>query len=159
MDEAPRKRDIPTVATVTPDGELVELLYDAKTRATGLAVGLGEAVSVVSDVELPNGSRLVPWNPENNLIKHSAVLLPERPDDFGGVPALLAQIDDYLARYIDLSPDLRRVIGGYVLLTWVYDRFDELPYLRFRGDLGSGKTRALITVGSICKPPCITCNM
>lgn len=38
----------------------------------------------------------------------------------------------------------------HVLLTWLYDAFNELPYLRLRGDYGSGKTRALLTIGSIC---------
>ena len=41
----------------------------------------------------------------------------------------------------------------YVLLSWVYDVFNELPYLRFRGDFGTGKTRALIALGSICYKP------
>src|SRR5207249_10312756 len=41
----------------------------------------------------------------------------------------------------------------YVLLTWIYDAFNELPYLRARGDYGSGKTRLLLTVGSICYKP------
>jgi hypothetical protein len=44
-------------------------------------------------------------------------------------------------------------VSHYVLLTWVYDRFNELPYLRLRGDFGSGKTRFLLVVGSICNKP------
>lgn len=36
-----------------------------------------------------------------------------------------------------------------MLLTWVYDAFTDLPYLRFRGDYGTGKTRALLVLGSI----------
>ena len=40
-----------------------------------------------------------------------------------------------------------------VLLTWVYDAFNELGYLRFRGDYGTGKTRALLAVGSLCYKP------
>jgi hypothetical protein len=32
----------------------------------------------------------------------------------------------------------------------VYDAFNEFPYLRFRGDYGTGKSRALIVVGSLC---------
>jgi hypothetical protein len=39
---------------------------------------------------------------------------------------------------------------GYVLLSWLYDAFNDLPYLRLRGDFGSGKTRALLTIGSLC---------
>jgi hypothetical protein len=42
-----------------------------------------------------------------------------------------------------------KVATAYVLLSWVYDAFNELPYLRFRGDYGSGKTRALIVFGGI----------
>jgi hypothetical protein len=40
-----------------------------------------------------------------------------------------------------------------VLFTWVYDAFNELPYLQLRGDTGSGKTRFLLTVGSLCYKP------
>jgi hypothetical protein len=39
------------------------------------------------------------------------------------------------------------------LLSWVHDAFNELPYLRLRGDYGTGKTRGLITIGSICYRP------
>ena len=35
-------------------------------------------------------------------------------------------------------------------LTWVYDAFNEVPYLRLRGDYGTGKTRGLIAIGSLC---------
>jgi hypothetical protein len=31
----------------------------------------------------------------------------------------------------------------------VHDAFNELPYLRFQGDYGTGKTRALLTIGSV----------
>lgn len=41
----------------------------------------------------------------------------------------------------------------YILLTWVYDSFNELPYLRVRGQYGSGKSRFLLTVGSLCYKP------
>ena len=43
-----------------------------------------------------------------------------------------------------------KVATYYVLLTWLYDAFNELPYLRLRGDYGSGKTRALLILGSLC---------
>lgn len=143
-------RDVPTVATITTDGSLIELVYDPATRTTAFACGSGSAVTSVPSVDLPDGRRLVPWSPDSNLIKHGAILLPERTDDFTSVEALMVSIDQYLCRYIDLDADLRRIVASYILLTWVYDRFNELPYLRFRGDLGSGKTRALIIAGGLC---------
>jgi hypothetical protein len=51
---------------------------------------------------------------------------------------------------VSLSEDAVALSASYVLLSWVYDAFNELPYLRFRGDYGTGKTRALIAVGSLC---------
>src|SRR6185369_13630052 len=62
-------------------------------------------------------------------------------------------IEAYIARYVDLTDAFQRIASAYVLLSWVYDAFNELPYLRFRGDYGSGKTRALLVVGSICYKP------
>ena len=35
----------------------------------------------------------------------------------------------------------------------MYDAFNDLPYLRLRGDFGTGKTRSLLTIGSICYKP------
>ena len=52
-------------------------------------------------------------------------------------------------RYVDLSPTFQRVVTYYVLLTWLYDAFNELPCLRLHGDYGSGNTRALLTIGSL----------
>ena len=40
-----------------------------------------------------------------------------------------------------------------MLFTWIYDSFNEVPYLRVRGDYGSGKSRFLLTVGSLCYRP------
>lgn len=41
--------------------------------------------------------------------------------------------------YVDLSPAFEEVSSVYVLFSWLYDDFDALPYLRVRGDYGSGK--------------------
>jgi hypothetical protein len=150
MPDTTQRHEVATVACAIEDGSLIELVYDSETRTTALAVGSGAAVSLLSSVDMPDGRRLVPWNPDSNLIKHGAVLLPERPEAFTDVPDLLESVDQYLCRYIDLDIDLRRIVASYILLTWVYDRFNELPYLRFRGDLGSGKTRALIIAGGLC---------
>ncbi|MHB8147171.1 MAG: DUF3854 domain-containing protein, partial [Vulcanimicrobiaceae bacterium] len=57
---------------------------------------------------------------------------------------------EHLYRYVDLSERFQKIASYYILLTWVYDAFNELPYLRLRGDFGSGKTRALVVIGSLC---------
>jgi len=101
-------------------------------------------------MDTDNGERLVPVPATNNLIKHGALLLPEKAEVFGSVGELINSIQAYLYRYVDLSERFQRIASYYVLLTWIYDAFNELPYLRLRGDYGSGKTRALIVIGSLC---------
>lgn len=135
---------------ILPDGRLVELIHDPVAARTALAVHADGVVSVEPEVKLSSGERLVPIPAGNNLIRHQAVLLPERADEFGSVDVLVGEIATYLARYVDLSPAFQSIACHYVLLSWVYDAFNELPYLRLRGEPGSGKTRALIAIGSLC---------
>jgi hypothetical protein len=96
------------------------------------------------------GVQYVPIKSTHNLLKHAAIRLPGAPVAYGTESELLAEIEAYARRYVSLSDTFAKVAAAYVLLTWVHDAFNELPYLRFRGDYGSGKTRALIVFGSIC---------
>jgi hypothetical protein len=143
-------RGVPTAGTNLPDGTLIELVYQPETEQTQLASFQDGAVTFHDTVEPPSGERLVPISAKNNLIRHRAVLLPERPDEYGSVAGLIGEIEAYLRRYVDLSPAFFGIATHYILLSWVYDAFNELPYLRLRGEPGSGKTRALIVIGSIC---------
>ena len=95
----------------------------------------------------------VPYSASNNLVQHKVLLLPGEPIAYKTKHDLVEEIRAYIHRYVDLSPDFEDIATHYVLLSWIYDSFNELPYLRFRGDYGSGKTRALLTIGSICYKP------
>ncbi|WP_445219363.1 hypothetical protein ACKWRH_03695 [Bradyrhizobium sp. Pa8] len=84
------------------------------------------------------------------MIKNDVVLLPSEPSIYGSEGKLVADVQDFIHRHVDFSSSFEKVATYYVLLTWLYDAFNELPYLRLRGDYGSGKTRALLTIGSLC---------
>jgi len=151
-DEKEKKLEkaLPTVSRRFPNGALLELIYRPDAGRTAFAVFRGGQVSMESSLETDAGERLVPVSGSNNLIKHKALLLPEKPEPYGSCDELLAAINEYLYRYVDLSERFQRIASYYILLTWVYDAFNELPYLRLRGDFGSGKTRALVVIGSLC---------
>ena len=100
--------------------------------------------------KLDSSELLIPISPDNNLLKHRAIFLPTVAEKCADVSELVTEIEAYIDRYVDLSPRFRTIASHYVLLSWVYGAFNELPYLRFRGEPGSGKTRALIVIGSIC---------
>jgi len=143
---------VPTVSRVLPDGTIVELLYNGEENSTAFAVWDGRSLSVAPNVKTAT-ERLVPFSPYNNLIRTRAVLLPSQPQEFVSVLQLVEEVTAFIHRYADFSAVFEAIAANYVLLTWVYDAFNEVPYLRLRGDFGTGKTRALLTIGSICNKP------
>ena len=48
--------------------------------------------------------RLVPYSPGNNLLKNEVVLFPSEPEEYGSEEELLAQIQSFIHRYVDVSP-------------------------------------------------------
>jgi hypothetical protein len=132
---------------------LVELLLDSESPTTTLALFSTGDVEVLPYIDLPSGERLVPYSPENNLLKHKVVLLPSKPEEYGSEASLVSEVRAFIHRYVDLSPLFEEIASYYVLFTWIYDAFNEVPYLRVQGDFGSGKSRFLLTVGSLCYKP------
>lgn len=157
MSEASSNRDrtpIPTVSRVCRDGTLVELVYDSAKRKTALAVSRFNGLwNIEKTVRIETGETLVPYSAQNNLIANECVLLPSMPVEYGLKDELLADIQAFLHRYVDLSPLFEQIAAHYILLTWAYDAFGEVPYLRLRGEYGTGKTRGLLAIGSLCYRP------
>jgi hypothetical protein len=136
-----------------PDGGIAEIIFNPKRNTTSFSVYRNGLVVEQDAIELDDETKLVPISAGNNLIKHRAILLPSEAEAYESVRELAALIGGYLYKYVDLSHSFRKIATCYILLTWVYDAFNELPYLRLRGDFGSGKTRALMVIGSICYRP------
>lgn len=143
----------PVISVRLSSGEIVEAIYDPIQSQTNLVHGTGDAWSAAPHFDLPTGERLVPYSPQNNLLLHKVVLLPSEPEEYGSEAELLVFIRSFIHRYVSVSPRFEAITTYYVLFTWLYDAFNELPYLRVRGDYGSGKSRFLLTVGSLCYKP------
>jgi len=152
VDDAKRERVRPLVSTVLEDGSIVETLLDPEAHRTSFCVARDAEIRIEADLVL-HGQRFIPYSPNNNLLRNDVVLLPSGPEEYESEEALVAQVQDFVHRYVDVTPLFERIASYYVLFTWVYDAFNELPYLRLRGDPGSGKTRFLLTVGSLCYKP------
>lgn len=79
-----------------------------------------------------------------------AIKLPEKPVEYGDTITLEDEIRAFIHKWSDVSPDYEKIAANYVMLTWVYERFNTVPYLRAMGNFGSGKSRFLNTVGGLC---------
>jgi len=144
---------IPMPSTVLRDGRIVEMLYDPKNKATRFAVFKDGELSYENSIPLSSSAALVPYSPRNNLIKNDVVLFPSEAEEYGSEENLLEEIKSFIYSYVDIPELFLEIACYYVLFSWIYDDFYELPYLRIIGDPGSGKSRFLRTVGSICNKP------
>ena len=142
-----------TVSSVLSDGQLLEMIFDPAGKKTAFVIWQDGQWRFEPYWQVTPLKRLAPYSPENNLIKHEVVLFPSQPKEYGSEEELLAEVQSFIHRYVDVSPLFEKIASYYVLFSWVYDGFNELPYLRLRGDPGSGKTRFLLTVGSLCYKP------
>lgn len=147
------RRRIPIVSSVEDDGRTIEMVYDSKRRKTAFAVWREDRWALEPQIDAGPNRKLVPYSPYNNLVKNRIVVFPEGPEEYGSEAELIARIQAFIHRFVDVSPLFERIATYYVVFSWLYDGFNELPYLRVRGDPGSGKTRFLLTVGSLCYKP------
>lgn len=150
---AKQRRAVPTISAVLEDGRLLEMVYRPKERRTAFAVFKEGKWDLENVVSVAPAGQLVPYSPDNNLLKNEVVLLPSQPEEYGSQEELIGEIQTFIHRYVDVGPLFEKIASYYVLLSWIYDAFNELPYLRLRGDPGCGKTRFLLTVGSLCYKP------
>jgi len=97
-----------------------------------------------------------PYPPESDLIKNKVVLFPSETMAYGTEKQLVEDIRTFIHKYLEISPFFERLAPFYVLFTWLYYHFKELPYLRAIGDYGCGKSRFLKVVGSISYKPMFT---
>ena len=151
-EKAKEKNVTPTVSAVLPDGRLVEMVYRPEERRTLFCVATEDRISYETSL-MDDGKRLVPYSPENNLLKNNVVRVPSEATAYESEQALIAEIRAFIHRYVDISPLFEEIAAYYALFSWVHDAFNELPYLRLRGDTGTGKTRFLLTAGALCYKP------
>jgi hypothetical protein len=134
---------------------IAETLYDSVSQKTYFAVMEKGVMRTEDVIGTPSGD-VYPLDARSDIVTKGVVLLPSAASEYGTTEELLKEVQDFIHTQIDISPSFERIAAQYVFLTWTYDRLNELPYLRARGNFGSGKSRFLKVVGSICYRPIFT---
>ena len=151
--EEKKPRSKPIVSAILEDATIVEMLYRPETHETTLVCFRDGEAKENSSLDLPHLGLVMPYSAQNNLLTHGVVLFPSSVGEYGTEAELLAEVREFIHRYADVSESFEEVASLYVLLSWVYDAFQEVPYLRLKGDFGSGKSRCLQTIGSLSYKP------
>lgn len=121
---------------VLKDGRIIEQIRP------GFAVYKPEtdSFSIKESVEDSDGTIYQPIDDEL-LQRDGGIYLADELEEYESEIDLLAEIESYVFRYIDLKPLQLKLTAIYILFTYVFDKFFELSYLNPIGDAGSGKSR------------------
>ena len=114
------------------DGRLVEIIGDKDKKGSTMFVVykvIEESVEVVDQVDV-DGERYIP--PFDDLIG-TGTILPCL--NLWNLKELMMVIDRFIYRYLDISDAYRKLSSYYILLSWIYDCFETIPYLRALGDM------------------------
>lgn len=133
---------------VLHDGTIGELVVSQEDERAFIIVVNG-SVRKVFRYETPKAVYIPTDDPLVGEVVHFASTATQ----YDSQANLFKEIRNFVHRYLELPADFEEISSLYVLLTWVYEFAPSIPYLRVIGDWGTGKTRFLQVVGSICFRP------
>jgi hypothetical protein len=153
---APEKIKVSTAVKRTSFAKEGDYLYeqiyqDGKPSFIKYNINTGDIQTV--DYFIQRDMRIEPWYGEERELEF--IKLPSGVIEYPGIRQLLGEIENHIAKYLDIPPDFQKVASYYVLLSWVYDKFTTIPYLRALGDTGTGKSRFLDVCGGLLYKPII----
>jgi len=131
----------------SPPGEITQGL-----GKTHFAIRDGDGQINIEDGITYEGKRYVPIAP-NSMVREQAVRFAPSVGPRMEMRRLVELIQATIHKYVDIELFYETLSAYYVLFTWVYDAFETLPYLRVKGDTGTGKSRFQQVVGSMCYRP------
>lgn len=151
-----------TVSHIFPDGTIADMLCIKQTDKSSFAVASGDDIRLLDELIVGEDGNLttdvnkalfkfIPTRVVRDLVNKNFINVASGLEEYGTVTDLYHQIREHIQKYV-LIEDTRfyDVATGYILMTWVFDRFNTVPYLRVVGDLGTGKSRFLEVVGKLC---------
>jgi hypothetical protein len=141
-----RERFVP--GFVLHDGTIGEMIVSQEDERAFIIVVNG-SVRKVFRYETPKAIFLPTDDPLVTEVVHFATTATP----YDSQARLFNEIRSFVHRYLEIPADFEDISSLYVLLTWVYEFAPSIPYLRVIGDWGTGKTRFLQVVGSICFRP------
>jgi hypothetical protein len=151
-----KEKPILKTSIVTPD-ELYEMVFNRITNKSSFfkMTRNGKLESFLDEVEI-DGRKYQPLPPTYPLVEKGVILFPSMATPYESEEQILKEIQMFIHKYLDVSEVFEQIATYYVLFTWMFDRFNEVPYLRAIGDYGSGKSRFIQAIGILCYKPVFT---
>jgi hypothetical protein len=147
---------IKIVPTLIADDFIAEIIHVPGDQASVKYMKYNEGDNTTEIVDRITIGTVTYMPPQTRLVDTGTLLLPTGIEEYGDgtTEALLHELQTLVGEYLYIDQEqFRDICGYYVLLSWLFDRFDVVPYIRFIGAPGSGKTRALQVLGALSYRP------
>ncbi len=144
--------EIQRLATMSAKSALAEVTYDASRtpklqyELAGLNGHSGAGIVSPRPVLSTSAGEFAPPSDRHDLAGRGIILLPSRVCPPGDI---IHSLEAFIHEYCDLPAVWEKLIARYCLMTWVFDKFTAVPYLRFLGEPASGKTRCVQVATSL----------
>lgn len=135
------------------NGTLIEMVYDHSRKKGELIVRLpdGSVREMDQFLDVNSGTKYFPINGNgSNLFLNTLPTKLVEPIDGH---ELLGKTQEFIHKFVDVDAAFEEIAARYVIFTYLYDRFDKIPYLRIVGDWATGKTRFLEVLSVIAYHP------
>jgi hypothetical protein len=144
-------------STIFTEDALYEMVYDKILNKTSyIKIDRRGQMEFFLEEAKVNGEKYQPYPPTNNLVERGVILFPSITAPYENEEEILNEVRLFIHKYLDISEVYEQIATYYVLFSWMYDKFNEVPYLRTIGDFGSGKSRFLQAIGILCYKPIFT---
>jgi len=136
---------------------LYEMVFDRDTNKTSFTkISRDGTIECLLEEVGIEGKKYRPLPPDYNLVDKDVILFPSVATEYQSEEEILKEIQTFIHKYLDISEVFEQIATYYVLFTWMFDKFNEVPYLRAIGDFGSGKSRFIQAIGILCYKPVFT---
>ena len=143
-----------TVSKVFPDGTIADMVYSKEIHRADFVIAQGSKVYNSSELLVNKqevSCKYLPSYEICGLINKNFIYAASGVEEYGSTLDLYKEIREFIKKYVIMEDErFYDVATGYILMTWIFDRFNTLPYLRVVGELGTGKSRFLEVVGKLC---------
>ena len=144
------------VASVEVNEKLFEIV---NVKGTPMFAYIDDKKNISYTQKVIDSETKIEYHPQTGEeIRKKAILLPTAAtiepligDD--GLQKTIEEIHSFIKQYCDLPHDYIQIATYYVLLSYFYQQVDQIPYLSFLGDTGTGKSRCKQVIGSLCYLP------
>lgn len=145
---------------ILPDGRMAEMVWIPEQEMSGFAVGGADKYEFRPELFLDSDGGLVddpqkavkllvPLPAHKGLVQSNLIKFASGVEPYESPKALYEEVRSFIKQYMVLDEDFYTISALYVMMTWVYERFHALPYLRVIGNYGTGKSRFIEIVGNL----------